>query len=254
MRHDAKLGCLRKSRAVQTAPCCKAKKYLTNWINYDFSIITMDNSVRKAQGTTVSRGEARPRILAAAIEAFASHGFQAVGPRHVSELAGLNHSLVTYHFGSMDDLWKEAVSSLFEAFRAHLIQRFQGLDGLNAETRLSIAIEDLVAHARENPALHQIMLHEGRAMNPRLEWLVESQLRPMFRMTKAMIEEGQRGGRVRDFDPDLLYYAMIALAATPFSLKAEFGAVTGRNPDDLSRQIIAMIRCLIFVGDEDKKV
>ena len=43
--------------------------------------------------------------------------------------------------------------------------------------------------------------------------------------------------------------AMIALAATPFSLKAEYGAVTGRDPDDLTRQIVAMIRCLLFVED-----
>jgi len=207
----------------------------------------MVKSIRKPSSSPVARGEARPRILAAAIEAFARHGFEGVGPRHVAELAGLNHSLVTYHFGSMEELWKEAVSSLFETFRLHLIRRFQGLDGLDAEIRLNIVIEDLVSIARDNPALHQIMLHEGRTTNSRQEWLVENQLRPMYRMARDMIEQGKLAGRVRDFDADLLYYAMIAIAMTPFSLKAEFEAVTGRNPEDLTRQIAAMIRCLMFV-------
>lgn len=207
------------------------------------------NSIRKASAS-VARGEARERILSAAIAAFAAHGFAAVGPRHVAEQAGLNHSLVSYHFTSMEALWREAVSSLFEAFRRQLIRRFAGLGGLDAETRLTIVIEDLVAHARDNPALHQIMLHEGSRMSPRLAWLVETQLRPMFDMARRDIEAGQAAGRVRRFDADLLYYAMIALAATPFSLKAEYGAVTGRDPDDLTRQIVAMIRCLLFVGDE----
>lgn len=207
----------------------------------------MDKSIRKPSGSTVTRGEARPRILTAAIEAFARHGFEGVGPRHVAELAGLNHSLVTYHFGSIEELWKEAVSSLFETFRVHLIRRFQGLDGLDAETRLNIVIEDLVAYGRDNPALHQIMLHEGRTMNPRQQWLVENQLRPMFRIARDMIERGKLAGQVRDFDADLLYYAMIGLAMTPFSVKAEFEAVTGRNPEDMTRQIVAMIRCLLFV-------
>ncbi len=206
----------------------------------------MVKSIRKPAAVATTRGEARPRILAAAIEAFARHGFEGVGPRHVAELAGLNHSLVTYHFGSIEEVWKEAVSSLFESFRQHLIRRFQGLEGLDAETRLTIVIEDLVAYARDNPALHQIMLHEGRTMNLRQQWLVENQLRPMFRMARDLIDQGKLAGRVRDFDADLLYYAMIALAMTPFSIKAEFEAVTGRNPEDLTRQIAAMIRCLLF--------
>ncbi len=214
----------------------------------------MVKSIRKSAAVATTRGEARPRILAAAIEAFARHGFEGVGPRHVAELAGLNHSLVTYHYGSVEALWKEAVSSLFESFRHHLIRRFQGLEGLDAETRLTIVIEDLVAHARDNPALHQIMLHEGRTMNPRQQWLVENQLRPMFRMARDMIEQGKLAGRVRDFDADLLYYAMISLAMTPFSLKAEFEAVTGRNPEDLTRQIAAMIRCLLFVNEDQVRV
>ena len=202
----------------------------------------------RTQDAPVSRGEARSRLLAAAVQSFATLGFEAVGPRHVAEIAGVNHSLVTYHFGSMDELWKEAVSSLFDQFRDKLTARFEGLDALDVDTRLTIAIEDLIAFSRDNPALHQIMTQEGRRMTPRLRWLIDQRLKPMFQMTVGLLREGQKQGTVRDFDPALLYYAIIALAATPFSVRAEVKAITGRDPAGhaATRDIAEMIRFLVF--------
>ena len=213
----------------------------------------VETAKSRSEPAPVTRGEARGRLLEAAIQSFASHGFDAVGPRHIAEAAGVNHSLVTYHFGSMDELWKEAVASLFEKFRGRLTQRFEGLGGLNAEMRLTIAIEDMIAFARDNPMLHQIMTQEGRRMTPRLKWLIDRQLKPMFQMAAEMIREGQAQGSVRAFDPALLYYALIALSATPFSLRAEFKAVTGLDPatEETSRDIAEMIRFLVF-NDRDE--
>lgn len=215
----------------------------------------VETTKARPETAPVARGEARGRLLDAAIQSFASHGFDAVGPRHIAEAAGVNHSLVTYHFGSMDELWKETVASLFDQFRDKLSKRFDGLDNLDIDTRITIAIQDLIAFSRDNPSLHQIMTQEGRRMTPRLKWLIDRQLKPLFQMTVGMLRDGQKQGRVRDFDPALLYYAMIALAATPFSIRAEFKAVTGRDPasEAATRDIAAMIRFLVFTDREEPR-
>jgi hypothetical protein len=77
-------------------------------------------------------------------------------------------------------------------------------------------------------------------------------LKPLFGMTADLIRQGQAQGSVRNFDPALLYYAMIALAGTPFSIRAEFEAVTGRDPASASvtREIAGMIRFLVFSDRE----
>ncbi len=196
--------------------------------------------------------DARERLLKAALHAFSSLGFEAVGPRMLGEMAGVNHSLVAYHFGSMDGLWREAVASLFVAYRERLDARLGGLDGLDAATQLSVGIEDLVAFSRDNPELHRIMTIEGRRGSPRLDWLIENQIGPLFARATALIRQGQADGTVRPFDPALLFYAMIGLAATPFSVSVEFERVTGGNPaqDGIVRELGRMIRFLVLTGRE----
>jgi TetR/AcrR family transcriptional regulator len=242
--------------AAKTRCNNQPENQLTEWINNIIVFNMLDNNAKSSlDAGPVSRGKARERLLEAAIQAFSTIGFDGVGPRHIAEAAGVNHSLVSYHFGSMDALWKEAVASLFGKYRDKLALRFEGLDGLDAETQLMIAIEDLVAFSRDNPMLHQIMTQEGRRMTPRLIWLVEQQLRPLHQWAVGVIRQGQAEGRVRAFDPSLIYYAMIALAATPFSIRAEFEAVTGLDPsaETTSRDIAAMIRFLVFNDREESR-
>lgn len=202
----------------------------------------------KTRNRSSSRGEVRDQLLTAAIDAFAALGYEAVGPRLLCEKIGVNHSLVAYHFGSMNGLWQEAVGTLFATYRDRLRRRLEGLENLDVETRLTIAIEDVIDFSREYPMLHRIMTQEGRRQTDRLEWLIETHLQPMFEETTGLIRQGQEEGSIRHFDPGLLYYAIIGLAATPFSVGAEFEQVTGINPNhrETAKEIARMIKFLVF--------
>lgn len=52
-------------------------------------------------------GDKRTRILQVAEALFAEHGFEAVAMRDISEQAGVSVALLTYHFATKDNLYRE---------------------------------------------------------------------------------------------------------------------------------------------------
>jgi len=194
---------------------------------------------------------ARARILRAGLELFSSKGFDGAGLRELAAEAGVNHSLVLYHFGSMDGLWKAVLGELLDEFRRRAQQRLAGLSEVDPVTRLKVGIEDFIRFSMEKPELHRIMTLEGRRRTARLTWLLDTYLKPMFEETAAIIARGQAEGTIRQFDPALLYYAFIGLGATPAAFAPEIEAVTGRRTRTEATvvELMAMISTLMFVGD-----
>jgi len=70
-----------------------------------------------------SRREARGRILAVAIEHFASHGYHGSSVREITQHAGVNLAAVNYHFRSKESLYCEALSSVLRPLNKIRLQR-----------------------------------------------------------------------------------------------------------------------------------
>ena len=194
---------------------------------------------------------ARARILRAGLALFSAKGFDGSGLRELAAEAGVNHSLVLYHFGSMDGLWKAVVGALLEEFQRRVQQRLAGLSTIDPVTQLKITIEDFIRFSMEKPELHRLMTLEGRRRTPRLTWLVETYLKPQFEQGSGLIARGQAEGTIRPFDPALLYYAVITLGAAPTAFAPEIEAVTGRHTRNEAtvEEIMTMISTLVFVGE-----
>src|SRR6185369_4960331 len=95
--------------------------------------------------------DARTRVLRTALELFSSKGFEGSGLRELALAAGVNHSLVLYHFGSMEGLWKAVVGELFDEFRRRVAGRLAGLKGVDPVTLLRVRVEDFIRFSIERP-------------------------------------------------------------------------------------------------------
>ena len=210
----------------------------------------MVNPARAGRSDEATEGN-RARVLRAALELFSSKGFEGSGLRELATVAGVNHSLVLYHFGSMGGVWKAVVGELLDDYQRRVRARLAGLSALDPVTRLKVTIEDFIRFSMEKPELHRIMTLEARRRTERLTWLVDAYLKPMFEETAAIIARGQAEGTIREFDPALLYYAFIGLGATPAAFAPEIEAVTGRRTRNEATvvELMAMISTLMFVGD-----
>jgi TetR/AcrR family transcriptional regulator, regulator of biofilm formation and stress response len=76
----------------------------------------MTNGARRQERTADEDGSGtRERLIAAAAELIAEDGWGGVRMRAVAERAGVRPGLVHYHFGSMEELMREASRSVLEA-------------------------------------------------------------------------------------------------------------------------------------------
>jgi AcrR family transcriptional regulator len=194
--------------------------------------------------------ETQASILEAALAVFADRGYDGASMRLVAERAGVGHAVVVYHFPTKEDLWVATVEAGLARFMDRLLPNLEALEGLDPAVRLSLIFRDFTVFAAENPELLPIMVDANRRGRPALTRVIEDKLRPTYERLRELLVGAQRAGVMPAGDPALLYYAMVAVATTLFSLRREFEALSGRDPldpDVVEAQANLLVR-LFFPG------
>jgi AcrR family transcriptional regulator len=150
--------------------------------------------------------------------------------RLVAERAGVGHAVVVYHFPTKEDLWVATVERVLGRFLARIEPLIEALEGLDSATTLSLIFQQFTRYSAETPELFQILLDANRRGGPGLAKVSEDQLEPIFVRLCQLIASGQKAGTVVAGDPALIYYALVAIGSTLFSLNREFKLLTGRDP------------------------
>ena len=176
----------------------------------------------------------RERILAAALDLFSERSFEGASTRSIAERAGVQQPLITYHFGTKEELWRSAVGQLFDRLAALLAARVAGLRGVDDETVARLVVTEFVHFSADHPQLHRIIMQECKSEGDRLTWLVEEHVRPLYDGALALFEPLMASGRVRDLPPAHLYYLLTGAVATIFVLAPECRLLTGLDPADPS--------------------
>ena len=192
----------------------------------------------------------RERILAASLELFSERSFEGASTRLIAERAGVQQPLLTYHFGTKEELWRAAVGQLFERLAAVLEERVAGLRGVDDETVARLVVAEFVRFSAEHPQLHRIIMQECKSEGDRLTWLVEQHVRPLYEGALALLEPLVASGKVRDLPPAHLYYLLTGAVATIFVLAPECRLLTGVDPVDpaeVERHVEAVLS-MVFVG------
>jgi len=72
---------------------------------------------------TIGNDRTKRRLIAAASELFAEHGFHGTTVRDIAARAGVNLASGHYHYGSKKELYLAVLRAQFAAIRSHLVQR-----------------------------------------------------------------------------------------------------------------------------------
>jgi TetR/AcrR family transcriptional regulator len=193
--------------------------------------------------------EVRSRVLEAALDVFATHGFEGTSTRTIAKVAHVSISLLMYHFQSKEGLWRAVIEKEFQRYSMGRVATAVRTEKWTAKAKLELFIEQTVRVFAEVPALHRLMTLEGHQVSERLIWLCETYLKDDFKDLCALIVEGQKDNTVRQMNPGRLRYAIIAVAAVPFSVAAEYQYLTKHNPFAPMEiaSTIALIKHLVFV-------
>ena len=207
-----------------------------------------DKPARKQQQRSVVTQQ---KLLDAAIEAFSENGFKGTSTRDIAERAGVHHPLITYHFKNKDMLWRTAADRVFRDFRRSLAASLEDHQNECPKERMSSMIKAYVYYASKHPALHKVMVQEASYPNPRLDWLIETHLKPMFDATFEMLEQLQALGVAAPGNPRLLFNMIRMCSGGLLAVRNELQASSGIDVDSAETldEISAMIVDLFLPGE-----
>lgn len=174
----------------------------------------------------------RQNIVRAAVEAFASYGFDGASTRQIAALAGENQGLITYHFSSKENLWKAAVDSVFNDMKRELLERAEVLLDADVRTRLRLWILFMVRYAARRPEQMRLMVQEGKTESPRMKWLVETHIRGPFELVAPTIRAAIDEGIIPEAPVLHYFYIIVGACSLIFSSGPEVRALTGDDPFD----------------------
>ena len=167
--------------------------------DFSYSVKIMSNETIQAVEKPARKQQQRSvvtqqKLLDAAIEAFSEKGFKGTSTRDIAERAGVHHPLITYHFKNKDKLWRAAADKVFRDFRRSLAASLEDHQDEDPKERMASMIRAYLQYAKSQPALHKVMVQEASYPNARLDWLIETHLKPLFDTTFVLLEELQKIG------------------------------------------------------------
>lgn len=182
----------------------------------------------RSRPSRAPRGEARERIVAAAVDAFAEKGFEAASTRGIASRAGTDQGLLTYHFPNKDHLWRAAADRIFAILGKRLDERVTSLEQVDPKERTRSVIREYVRTVAAHPEFFRFLVDAGNRSNARSRWLVDTHIKPRFEFMK---EHGlARATEIDDAAIPHAFYALAGSAALIFAVAPNCRRLTGLDP------------------------
>jgi TetR/AcrR family transcriptional regulator len=171
--------------------------------------------------------ETRKAILDAALNEFAERGFDGASMRRIGDRAGLEYTLITYHYRTKDALWKAVAENAFEQIRTLWDAAIPVDSDMSAAERVRIEFKTFLRFTVEQTAFHHFMLRENQGSSPRMNWLIQQILKKSRDRILPQIRAAQEEGSLIEGNPDHVYYMLIGMASTLSSLNREMSETIG---------------------------
>jgi TetR/AcrR family transcriptional regulator len=172
----------------------------------------------------------RERILAAALDLFSELSFEGATTREIAARAAVTQPLLNYHFSSKDELWRAAVDGLFVELNRALTTRAEGLRGVDELTMAKLLVREFVTFSAAHPQLHRVITQECKSDGPRMDWLVERHVRPVYEQVAVIFAGLAEAGHLPDIPVAHLYYILTGAGPNMFVLAPECRRLTGIDP------------------------
>jgi AcrR family transcriptional regulator len=174
--------------------------------------------------------DSRAALLIAAQKHFAESGFKAASVHDIARDAGVNVSLVNYHFGNKEGLFKSCLenagSDRLEVAKRVLSHEPESLE--DVRVRIAMFIDEKLIDCVQNPEIHTIIHRELEAEFELIEDEFQKTFLKTFQLLSGFIESARdQGFLVSTLDPNLtsvfLMGAMIQAVRTDHIRQRLFG-------------------------------
>ncbi len=112
---------------------------------------------RQGEGR-MDKASTEERILAAATEEFAAHGFYGSRTQAIADAAGVNKAMLHYYFRSKENLYSQVIQAAFRKIHTRVSRSWLGPGPL--KKRIEMVVDSYMDNYEENPGLLNIILRE----------------------------------------------------------------------------------------------
>jgi AcrR family transcriptional regulator len=187
----------------------------------------------------------RDRILQAALELFAEHGFKATTVRDICSQAGVNVASINYYFRSKEALYKEALVFSFKEADRKYPPAAVASELLPPEDRLRLFIRNLLLRLMDNGhlGLHaKLMAREIADPTAALDYVVGTVMRPRFKILRDLLPhfvgEGWHAADIDRFILSLIGQCLIYRHARPMVERLCPGTIASTDAIDRTAEMI----------------
>ena len=172
----------------------------------------MKTAAQSRRTTQVRRSErTRERILEAATEEFANHGFHGTRVADIAERAGIAYGLVYHHYRNKEEILAAIFSQRWGQYVAYIDEVAQ--QPLTFRQRMGKLVHFWVETYRQEPSLITVMINEISRSYEFIESHDIATVLTAFDAIEKIIEKGQAAGEARtDIDSRLATYAVLGVA------------------------------------------
>ncbi|MCI3132487.1 CerR family C-terminal domain-containing protein [Phenylobacterium aquaticum] len=202
-------------------------------------------------------GEARRRILEAALQVFAAAGFKGATTRQIAELAGVNLPALKYYFGGKAGLYLACAEEILGRYQTRMLDMVAGaraaldadLSPDQARARLKTVMEtlaDMMLGGGEAEVWSAFMLREVGEQGAAFDLLYERLWAPGVEVAAGLIARalGETAARPADRIQALLLISSLSAfgAARPVALKLlDWPDARGERMSDIKAALVAQV-------------
>ena len=189
-------------------------------------------------------------ILRVALKSFAQKGYGGVTLNALAKKTGVADSLLHYHFGSKEELWKRSMKLVGDLIYRELDNLFRLINDLDGLEKLRLYNKKIVQVSAEFPEFQQVVVQEVFSDSPRSAWLIETLLQPTFQFMEDILVKEKNAGRIKNISAPTLNSFIIGAITTLFSRSFQMKIMYNVNPfdADIVDQHADDINDLLFYG------
>lgn len=179
-------------------------------------------------------GVARQQLLQSAIRLLNERGIGNVSLNDVARDAKLNPALVTYYFGTKDNLFQAVVEQVIGEWRAEVIAAMPQEAG--PEQKLRSRARATMYFLRRYPSLTKLIIHQMITVKSKeSRFFIENFARVNFEEHREILKNGVEAGRFRAVDPLFFFAHYIAMGDLYATSLPMMERLSGKTHDDEAR-------------------
>lgn len=174
--------------------------------------------------------ETKCKILNSALKEFSSAGFDGVSTRAIASNAKVNHTLITHHFGTKEDLWKAAAKAIFDTYKQESEQYLESLGDLEQEQVVRELLKHYINFSAQFPDFHRFMIQANRGDSELLDWFTDHYVKPYSSSELDIFKQAQELGLMPEGDSLHLRYLFMGAVTSIFTFAPQFKRLSGIDP------------------------